>query len=601
MAFVSAAGLGAGLLGLVPVLRNILGEDGATLPAMAAELDGRLAKTAWLPSGVRLPPGWIASLPEGRFDAVLWVVVALGILTVIGATANFLHAYLSLTLSTRTVAAVRRSAFHRVLHAPLKTVVQGQASDLISRIISDTNSLSRGFQSLTDKAVAQVTRGAAMLAVAFTINWKLSAATLLIAPLMAIIIRKIGKRIRRASRNAMKSQAKLLATASEVLHGFRVVKVYANERNEIGRFSRANREVVAEHLRVRTAKALAGPLMETITIFVVGALAIVAARQIIEGNLDATSFMLTLASLGVAGGAMRPLNSVIQDIQMAEAAAGRLRSVMEIEPEDWADTRKPRLPRHAESVEFDGVTLRYDGQNTAAVDGVSLRVRHGEVVAFVGPNGCGKTSLLSLVPLLFAPDAGRIMIDGVDIAKVSLRSLRRQIGVVTQETALFRGTIAANIAYGCAFEGGDVPMERIVDAAKRAHAHEFIMKQPQGYDTLVGDQGLTLSGGQRQRVAIARAIIRDPAILILDEATSMIDAESEAQISEAIAEFGRGRTCLIVAHRLSTVRRADRIVVMERGRIIDSGRHDELVDRCPLYRGLAQHQLAGAGGPGFES
>jgi subfamily B ATP-binding cassette protein MsbA len=227
---------------------------------------------------------------------------------------------------------------------------------------------------------------------------------------------------------------------------------------------------------------------------------------------------------------------------------------------------------------------------------VDLVVRHGERVAVVGPNGSGKSTLLSMVPRLFDPDEGdgAVLIDGRDIREVSIRSLRRQIGVVTQETVLFRGTIRENIAYG-ADDAGD---ERIIAAARRARAEEFIAAMPGGYDAMVGERGLTLSGGQRQRLAIARAILRDPAILILDEATSMIDADSEAKIAEAIADFTRGRTCLIVAHRLSTVIGADRIVVMDRGRIVDEGRHAELLARCEVYRLIARRQLVGGDGPG---
>jgi ABC-type multidrug transport system fused ATPase/permease subunit len=220
---------------------------------------------------------------------------------------------------------------------------------------------------------------------------------------------------------------------------------------------------------------------------------------------------------------------------------------------------------------------------------VSLNILHGEKIAIVGPNGCGKTTLVSLLPRLLVPDAGggRVIIDGHDVAEFDLRSLRRQIGVVTQETVLFRGSIASNIAFGMP----DATRERIIDAARRAHADEFIRQIPNGYDADVAEQGASLSGGQRQRLAIARAIMRDPSILILDEATSQIDAESEMHINAALREFGRGRTALVIAHRLSTVLHADRIVVMEGGAIIDVGRHDQLLERCELYRRLSKTQL----------
>lgn len=580
MAFVSAGGLGAGIVALIPVLQNILNEDGKTLPYLLRDANAKI--------GGIIPAAWIDVMPDDRFATVAVIIGVLGLLTVIGAAANFLHQYLSLTISTWTVADIRRAAFRKVVQLPLGEITGGNASDLTSRIVNDSNTLARGFQTLTDKALAHITKGIAMVITALVIHFGLTLVTLLVAPPLFILIRKIGKRIRRASRAAMQNQARMLGVANETMLGFRVIKVMGGERRELGRFSEANRAVVREQLRVRTMRALASPLMETIAIFVLGGLAIFAAREIINGELRPEQFFLALAALGIAGQSLKPMSSLVQDIQIAEAAAGRLMFLMEKPVEEDRRSGCPRLARHARSVIFDSVQFTYPKAEKSALNGVSLEIPFGERIALVGPNGSGKTTLMSLLPRLFEPDSGRILIDGVDISTVTLRSLRSQIGVVPQETVLFRGTVAENIAY--AYPGAT--REQVEDAARRAHADGFIAELANGYDSEIGDHGLTLSGGQRQRIAIARAIIRDPAILLMDEATSMIDTESERLIGEAVRAFSRGRTVLVIAHRLSTVIDSDRIVVLDAGKIVDQGTHAELLERCPLYRQLAQHQLA---------
>lgn len=582
MAFISAGGIGAGIVLLRPVMERVLPPETETgLRDLAGEWNARLDNAV----GFGVPDGWIEPLPNTPWAAIIGVMLLIGVLTVIGAVANFLHAFLAMTVAVNTTAELRREGFHRILYFPLGRVISGGSTDLISRVVQDTNTLSRGFQALTSKAVAELTRGAAALLAAFVLDWRLTLITLTVVPFIFIVIRKIGKLIRRASKGAMRGQAEMLAAATEAMQGLRVVKVYNAERKELGRFTRVNKEIVKHEMRARLARAASSPITETITIIGLGVLVLIAAKAIMDGNLELPAFTLTLISLGFAGSTIKPLSSVIQDINTAEAAAQRLDEIFRIPLEDEVERsgRLPVLPRHAKSIRFDGIRFAYPGTKRLALDAITLDIAHGETVAFVGPNGSGKTTLLTLAPRLIAPDAGRVLIDGKDIARVSLRSLRKQIGVVTQEVVLFRGTIAENIAYA----DPDATRERIIDAAKRAHAHEFIERLPQGYDTPIADQGLSLSGGQRQRLSIARAILRDPAILILDEATSMIDAESERAIAAAITEFARGRTVLVVAHRIATIRSADRVVMMDEGRVVDIGSHEELVERSSAYRSLA--------------
>lgn len=595
LSLVASAGLGAGLAGVAPILETMLPstENGVvTSPQSLRERAVLLNEEAqsWRVP-IELPQGVIDALPTDPFRGVLYIMIALGVLTVIASVATFGHQYLALTAVYRASQRIRDRAFAHVLNLPLRAVVQGDSSDISRRVVDETERLAEGFTALVSKAAAQIGKGVAALLVAIWFDWRITIVSLIIAPILWLVIRTLSRKVRKARKRAFRGQAQLLSRAGNALRGMRVVKVQTAEGYERELFAQTNENVIQQMFRARTARALSSPVSELVALGVIGVLAAFAAKAIIEQQLDPTNFLLVLVSLGFAAASLRPLTGIVNEVQAAAAASERLMEIMQLDEEPGLDPRLPELPRHRSSIAFDNVTFTYDGAERPALIDVSLEVAHGERVAFVGPNGSGKTTILSLVPRLFAPTAGRVLVDGQDIDEFNVTSLRKQIGAVTQETVIFPGTIRSNVAYG-----NDDPNDETIRAAiERAHADEFIDRFEQGLDTPVGEQGLTLSGGQRQRLSIARVILRDPSILILDEATSMIDADSEAKISDAINEFSNGRTTLIVAHRLSTVVNADRIVVMEGGRIIDQGTHSELLNRCDTYRTLARTQLVGSG------
>ena len=579
----SALGLGVSLLGIFQVVEIIFGQ-GQTLPSIAQKFNGRS------PGWFQISDATIAALPAGQFAAVVWLVGGLAILAIVGETVGFFHQYLSIRVVYRTIAEIRGEVFARVIRLPLGDVVRRGVTDAISRMVNDTTVLAVGLTTLLSKALAQIGKGLAAFVMALVFDWRLTLVATVTAPLLYVVIRTISKKIRRASRKALESQADLYRASTEALQALRVVKVYTTEGHESERFERINRESIRQMVKARVYRALASPLNETLALLALGAIVVIASGYIIDGKLDRTTFMMTLGSLGIAAASLKPLTGLIHQINEAGAAADRIADILHTPLEPGYEAGLPALGRHAGSIVFDRVTFTYPGAQQPALREIELEMPHGKTIAIVGPNGSGKTTLLSLVPRLFDPDEGRVLIDGQDIREVSVVSLRRQIGVVTQETVIFGTSIYENIAYGCP----GATREMVRKAARSARADEFVEALGKGYDTVVGERGATLSGGQRQRLAIARAILRDPSILILDEATSMIDADSEAKIAQAISEFTRGRTCLIVAHRLSTVLGADRIIVMEHGRVVDEGVHEELLERCTTYRLIATRQLVPA-------
>ena len=574
LALISAGGLGAGLVALSPVLEFLLRKN--------QSLGQWINQNApWVPAE------FTEHLPKDAFGGVVVIFVALLVMTAIGAAANFGHQYLALTLCVRTVAEIRHDVFKHAVNLPLGTVLQRGASDLVSRTVRDSAELQRGLVALTGKTVAQITKGGAAFLAAVWFDWRITLVALVAVPVLAIPLRKFGKRIRKGVRGSLRAQADLLRVSNESMQGMRAVKSATAEAEAIRRFDAVNTIVLREEMRVRFAQSMSSPVVESIAIVAICVLALIAARQIIDGKLAFDTFVLSLGALAAAGGSLKPIAGFVNDIQAASAPAERLEEVMKVAREDAGERRKQPLPPHKRDIRFEDVSFRYEGAEVDALQDVNLVIQHGERVAFVGGNGCGKTTLLSMLSRLFVPTKGRVLVDGADIAQHGLKTVRAQVGVVTQDAFLIRGSITENIRFG-----HDAPSDEAVRlAARRAYAESFIDRLPDGFATVVAEGGTSLSGGQRQRLSIARAVLRDPRILILDEATSQVDAESEDLINTAITEFGAGRTTLVIAHRLSTVLAADRIVVMDAGRIVATGRHDELLASCAAYQRIARTQL----------
>ncbi|MEK6273112.1 MAG: ABC transporter ATP-binding protein [Actinomycetota bacterium] len=458
-----------------------------------------------------------------------------------------------------------------------------QTGQLMSRATVDLQSirffLGYGLIFLTQNALTLLLAGAVM----FAIKPWLAALALLPVPFVVLTAARFNRLSRPAVQEVQQRIAELTAEAEESVSGIRIVKAFAREQHMLGRFRGSVARVFDQNVYSTRLRAFYSPMLGFIPSLGLAVVLLIGGRQVITGGMTLGEFTAFYTYLVILVGPMRMLGMTLGMAQRAVASGNRMFEILDRSPRIASPPDAVPLPRGAGRVELHGVTLRYNGSEPALTD-VNLEVEAGRTIALVGPTGSGKTSLVALIARLYDPSEGEVVVDGADVRSVDVRSLRRAIAFVADDSFLFSASVSENIAYA----RPDASREEVEQAARRAQAHGFIERLPEGYDTLVGERGLTLSGGQRQRIAIARALVADPRILILDDATSSVDATTEAEIKRGLAEAMEGRTTLVVAHRLSTISLADEIVVMDGGRIVDQGTHDELLDRSPLYAEIAE-------------
>ncbi|RMH31852.1 MAG: lipid A export permease/ATP-binding protein MsbA [Nitrospirae bacterium] len=495
--------------------------------------------------------------------------------------------YLMSYVGNWLVADLRQQLFLQLVRLPVRFHDANTSGRLVARVINDVNDMGNAVPNLLKDLFQQGLTFLALVAVVFYQNWKLASILLLVIPLSAVVLVRVSIRLRGLAKRGQESIGDMASVLKEAFAGIKIVKAYGREETEGERFGATNRSFRGANQKAAQVSALVSPMMEVIGVMGIVIIIWYGGHLVINGVMSPGSFSSFMAAMFMAYAPIRRLAGANQSLQRALAAAQRVFTVLDMENEHERDEGKPSLPRIRRSLEFQDVTFQYEGAKEPALRNINLHVKAGEVVALVGASGSGKSTLVSLVPRFYRPTSGKILIDGTDIREVNRASLRRQIGIVSQDTVLFDDTIRNNIAYG----RWDATDEEIVRAAQAAFAWEFIERLPDGLETVVGENGVRLSGGQRQRLAIARAILRDPPILILDEATSALDSESEKLVQEALARLMRHRTTLVIAHRLSTVQHADRIVVLDKGRIVEMGTHETLLRRGGVYTNLYRSQF----------
>ncbi|MEA1923618.1 MAG: lipid A export permease/ATP-binding protein MsbA [Pseudomonadota bacterium] len=520
-------------------------------------------------------------------DATMLKLLPLGLVAIflVKGVANYMQSYFIGFVGNRIVANIREEVYYHIQSLSLSFFTAIPSGVLTSRVIYDIAMIQRSVSSVIAGLLKQIFTALGLIGVLFYRDWQLAIIALVILPLLFFPIIKYSRKLRRFSKKGQSQVAELTAFLQESFTGIRIIKAFTMEAYNRSEFYRINEKLFRLMIKRLKVKSLTAPISECFGGFAAAAVIWYGGTQVISGHSTPGSFFSFMTALFMLYGPIRSLNRSNNQVQEALAAGTRVFELLDTKPEIKDAPNPIDLPPFQETICFDEIDFSYEEEKV--LEEVSLTVKKGETVAIVGRSGSGKTTLVNLLPRFYDVKSGKISIDGHDIRELTQASLRQQISIVSQQTILFNDTVRNNITYG----RSDVEDEELIAAAKSANAHEFICKLPLSYDTIVGENGVKLSGGQQQRLSIARALLKNSPILILDEATSSLDTESEREVQEAINYLMEDRTTLVIAHRLSTITHADRIVTMADGRIVEIGSHQELLEREGEYANLYNLQF----------
>jgi ATP-binding cassette, subfamily B, bacterial MsbA len=527
-------------------------------------------------------------IPDSGYAAWRSIAILLIIFTITKGIAEYFSIYLMARVGQESVLRLRQDLYAHLLKQSADFFEHHRTNYLVSRLVSSAAAIEAAVTSTLRDMLQQSFMLVAFLAASFYFSWRLTLGSLIIAPIIAWLTTNFGRSLRKLSRDAYEGSQQLVDTAQEALANQTIVKAYRAEEREQSRFVHVARQIMRANLRTSKITGFAPPIIEMVGVVAVAVLLYYGQREIISGRMDAAQFLTFLFFLFSSYDPMRRLSRLQNSMEIAIAAA---RHVWEVIDENIEMKEKPdavALRPLTGAIELRDVSFTYANEEREVLRHINLRIPAGQVVALVGESGGGKSTLTKLIPRFHDPSAGAVVWDGTDLRDARLASLRAQIAIVTQETVLFNDTVRYNISYS----RPDATDQEVEAAARIAFAHDFIKELPRGYDTIVGERGIFLSGGQRQRLAIARAVLANASVLVLDEATSALDTESERLVQQALANLMQNRTSIVIAHRLSTVRRADLICVIERGRIIELGCHADLLAQSGTYKRLYELQFA---------